>query len=229
MGAYVSDSRVFTSSTSSLGLAISQTKAHDCGREFGNGVCYDLGQIGISAHRIADVKPAISVIRKKQGMKEIVGGAQYQWGSESSSLLRWIRRSCLGYDDTAKTYQRIDADWILGAPQHLRLAFLQGWCDGGVSSRGYYFSISTHRDHDFAQKILSSFGVESYRSRTYVRTNSFDTVLKVAKLPPFKYAKDRLVSLEKTTRMIESRKRNHKSVPPSDEETSFMTQLRAKG
>ena len=108
---------------------------------------------------------------------------------------------------------------------------MQGYSDGdgGVSTRGYYFSISTHSNHDFVEKILGSFGVETYRSKTYVRTAGFDALKEAEKIPPFKYAKERQEALEKAVRMIESRRKSWKSNPPLEAEIDFMKDLRLKG
>lgn len=93
----------------------------------------------------------------------------------------------------------------------------------------YYFTISTHSDHDFVEKLLNSFGVDTYRSRTYVRTADFSAVRQVEKVKPFKYAADRQDALEKTVGMIDSRRASWKSNPPKSNEVEFMKQLRKKG
>jgi hypothetical protein len=224
LGTYVSDSNVPSSSTSAISFGMNLSKGYDWSRDFGEASCYHLGCIGIRAHRVSDVAPNIATIMTPYGEKKIIGKEQYQWMSENSPILRWIRKSCLGYDDSPKTYQKTDAEWIPRAPENLRSAFLQGLSDGdgGVSTRGYYFVISTHSDHDFVEKLLKSFGVDTYRSRTFVRTASFDAVKQVEKIPPFKYATERQEALKKTVRMIESRRNSWKSKPLSKDEINFM-------
>ena len=231
LGTYVSDSNVPSASTSSIAFGMNLSKGYEWSWDYGEASCYHLGKIGIRAHRVSDVLPNVSRIMTPYGEKRIEGKEQYHWMSENSPVLRWIRRSCLGYNETAKTYQEVNAKWILNAPENLRSAFLQGYSDGdgGVSSRGYYFTISTHSDHDFVEKLLGSFGVDTYRSKTYVRTAGFSAVRKAEKIPPFKYATDRQEALEKTVQMIESRKTSWKSNPPLQDEMNFMNDLRQKG
>ncbi len=151
LGAYVSDSRVPSSSTTSIAFGMNLSKAYAWSKDFGEACCYCLGKIGIKAHRVSDKDAFTSRIETPYGLREIKGKSQYDWMSETSPLIRWMRNSCLGYDDTAKTYQKVGAKWVLTAPDNLRRGFLQGFSDGdgGVSTRGYYFSISTHSDHQF--------------------------------------------------------------------------------
>ncbi len=231
LGTYVSDSRVSSESTSSIAFAINLSQNYDWSYDFGEATCYNLGKIGIRAHRTADKEPFVSKIQTPRGMREIDGGPQYEWQSENTPVLRWIRKSCLGYNETPKTYQEVDGKWIQNAPEYLRRAFLQGYSDGdgGVSKTSYYFTISTHSDHDFVEKLLESFGVDTYRSKTYVRTAGTDAVREVEKIPPFKYATDRQESLEKTVRMIDARRKALASNPPSKVEIDFMKTLRQNG
>ncbi|TXT57823.1 MAG: hypothetical protein BAJATHORv1_10531 [Candidatus Thorarchaeota archaeon] len=231
LGTYVSDSRVSSSSTISNAFAINLSKNYEWSVDFGEASCFHLGQIGIKAHQTADKEPSVADIETETGMRQIHAEAQYEWQSENSPLLKWIRKSCLGYDDSAKTYQKVDSEWILDAPRNLRVAFLQGYADGdgGVSSRSYYFAISTHSDHETVENLLQSLGVDTHRTKKYVRTANFQAVKNIAEIPPFKYARDRQRTLEKTVKMIEARRLSPKANPPSQEEIIFMKQLRAEG
>ena len=231
LGAYISDSKVPSSSTTSIAFGMNLSKAYAWSEDFGEACCYSLGKIGIKAHRVSDKDAFTSKIETPYGLREIKGKSQYEWISETSPLIRWMRKSCLGYDDTAKTYQKVDAKWVLAAPDNLRRGFLQGFSDGdgGVSARGYYFSISTHSDHQFVEELLNSFGVDTYRSRTYVRTAGFDALKQMEKSQPFRHATQRQESLEKAVQMIEARKASWKSSPPSVDEIGFMRTLRQGG
>jgi hypothetical protein len=231
LGTYVSDSRVSSSSTSSDALALNLSKKYKWSKDFGEATCYHLGQIGISAHRVADKEPFTSDMKTPRGIRRIRGEAQFEWMSENSPILKWMRESCLGFEDTPKTYQKTDADWLLNAPKDLRAAFLQGLSDGdgGVSTRGYYYTISTHSNHELVRRLLDSFGVETYESRTYVRTSGFDEVKRAAEIPPFRYAKERQEALDKTVKMIDARRRFWRSHPPSEREVKFMSNLRGQG
>ena len=231
MGAICSDSSVPISSTSSMGFGINLSKAYSWSRNFGDSCCYYLGLIGLHAHRTSDGRSNVSHISTPTGPREIRGVAQYRWEGESSPILRWIRRSCLGYDDSPKTYQKISADWILSAPRQLRIAFLQGFADGdgSASYKGNYFSISTHSNHEFMRKLFESFELETYTSRTYVRTKGVESLLKVASLPPFKHAATRQRDLEAAVVMFDATRRNIQTNPPSAGEVRFMEDLRRRG
>ena len=231
LGATVSDSSVPSSSTGAIAMGMNLAKTYDWSKDFGDAVCYYLGQLGIRAGRVKDAPASVAEIETKSGIKKIHSEEQYKWESQNSSFLRWIRRACLGYNDSAKTYQATDAEWILKAPPRLRHAFLQGIADGdgGVSSYGYYFSISTHSDHEMIEGLFSSFGIGAYRSRTYVRTNGFEALKKAAEVQPFRHAKSRATKLEETVKMIDARRRRIKSNPPSKEEIGFMVKQRKEG
>lgn len=137
----------------------------------------------------------------KSGIKKIHGKEQYKWMSENSPVLRWMRHSCLGYDDTAKTYQKVDASWMLSAPENLRRSFLQGFADGDG-------------------------GVGTSESKTFVRSDGIESLKKALEIPPFRHADDRIADLEKSVRMFESRRHKIHSSPPSDEEMRFMIHRR---
>ncbi len=231
LGTYVSDSGVPSSTTSAISFGMNLSKGYEWSKDFGEASCYNLGKIGIKAHRVSDIAAATSKINTPYGERTISGKEQYQWVSENSPILRWIRKSCLGYNETPKTYQEVDGKWILNAPENLRRSFLQGYSDGdgGVSKTSYYFTISTHSDHDFVEKILGSFGVDTYRSKTYVRTAGIDAVREIEKIPPFMYATDRQEALEKTVKMIDARRTALVSNPPSKAEIDSMNTLRQDG
>ena len=231
MGAICSDASVPISSTSSMAFGIGLSKAYPWSHGFGDSCCYHLGLIGVSAYRTSDAQPNVALISTSHGLREIRGKGQYRWESESSPVLRWIRKSCLGYDDSPKTYQKISADWILSSPRHLRIAFLQGLSDGDgcASYKANYFSISTHTNHEFAKALLGSFGLDTYTSKTYVRTRDIESLRNAAAVPPFKYATTRQDDLVKAVKLADATRRHIESNPPSADEIRFMAALRDKG
>jgi len=89
--------------------------------------------------------------------------------------------------------------------------------------------IEKDSDHDLIEGLFSSFGIGSYRSRTYMRTDGFASLKRVAEVQPFRHAESRISHLEKTVQMIEARKRNIKTYPPAPDETRFMANERASG
>jgi hypothetical protein len=231
LGVTVSDSSVPSMSTGAISMGMNLSKKYDWSRDFGDATCYYLGQLGIRAGRVKDAPAASTQIKTKSGMKTIRSDEQYKWMSENSPFLRWMRRTCLGYGDTAKTYQATKSSWILRAPDNYRHAFLQGISDGdgGVSRRSYYFSISTHSDHKMINGLFSSFGIGSYKSKTYVRTDGFGSLKRAAEVKPFRHAKSRSWDLEKTVQMIDSRRSSWKTKPPLSAEIGFMNDLRNEG
>ena len=231
LGTYVSDSRVSSSSTVSDAFALNLSKSYEWSYDYGEASCYNLGSIGVFAHRTADKEAYTAIIETPYGLREIRGDAQFEWQSENTSLLKWIRKSCLGYDDSPKTYQKVAADWILNAPDNLRKSFLQGLSDGdgGVSTKGYYFSISTHSNHEFVTRLLQSFDVDTYESKTYVRTAGMEHVKDLSSIPPFQYASGKQKALEKAVEMIDSRRRFVTSNPLPISDIEYMTKLRKEG
>lgn len=231
LGTYVSDAKEPSSSTSTSSYGMNLTKGKRWSKDFGEATRYHLGRIGVSSHQLDDIPARKAIVQTPRGLNEISMDSQYHWASKNSTIVRWIRRTCLGLEESAKTYQQIDANWILEAPKNLQSAFLQGLSDGdgGVSTKGYYFSISTYSNHGFVEKLLRNFNVDTHRQETYVRTAGFDAVRQIAQIPPFKYATQRQEALEKTVQMIESRRRSWKSNPPQQMEIDFMKNLRQEG
>ncbi|MHA2147534.1 MAG: hypothetical protein ACXAAN_02660 [Candidatus Thorarchaeota archaeon] len=231
LGVTVSDSNVPSSSTGAISMGMNLSKSYSWSETFGDATCFYLGQCGIRAGRVKDAPSAVAEIMTKTGIKEIHSEEQYKWMSENSPFLRWVRRSCLGYDDSAKTYQATDADWILRAPPKYRLAFLRGIADGdgGVSKSGYYFSISTHSDHDMLGKLLSSFDIQTYKSKTYIKTNGLVSLKQATDIIPFRHAATRMESLSKVRAMMDNRRGRIQSNPLSTEETRFIIEQRKRG
>lgn len=206
LGTIVSDSNVPSSSTNKIAFGLSQTKRKDWTRSFGEVICYYLGTIGIYAHQVMDTPSGIKTVETKGGKWVFYDPGRYNWISETSTLLRWIRQSCLGFDDSPKTYQKISADWILSAPQKMRAAFLQGLCDGdgGVGSDSAYLSIATISNLEFVKSLIATFGIESSIYNTDVRIFGHESFLKVAKIPPFKHAIGRLETMKLHVERIQS-------------------------
>jgi hypothetical protein len=87
-----------------------------------------------------------------------------RWVSNSTSLLTWIIRVCLGFDVNQRTSRNpVKMDWILRCPREFIIAFLQGIAesDGSVSKTGYYTAIASVPNSIFFKRILDTIGVPS--------------------------------------------------------------------
>lgn len=231
LGTYVSDAKEPSSSTSSSAYGLNLSVDKDWNKDFGEATRYHLGQIGIRSHQLENIPARKAIVQTPKGLREISMKSQYHWTSENSTIVRWIRRTCLGFEESAKTYQKIDGDWILKSPKNLRVAFLQGFSDGDGHSdvTNGSFSISTHSNHEFVSKLLESFGIKTSHTETYVRTKNREDFLKATELPPFKYAKTRLEEMEQANKMIDVTRRSMYSNPLSEIEISRIKVLRNEG
>ena len=105
-----------------------------------------LATLGLWSHEIA---PAEGVTR---------------WTSESSDILTWILRVCLGLETNQCTSRNpVKMNWLLGCPREFVVAFLQGVAesDGSVSRTGYYTVIASVPNSTFFHDLLSFIGVPS--------------------------------------------------------------------
>ena len=146
--------------------------------------------------------------------------------------MAWLRRGCLGLENWhVKTYDGVSADWALSAPFHLRRALLQGICDGDgfVALPSQQVCIATHSKQAFIQKLFSSFGIESTSQSDRVQVCRCDSILKLAELPMFRYARSRSESLDEVSRMIRARREKPLGSRLSHDEIHFASHLRKEG
>lgn len=105
-----------------------------------------LNVIGIQSHQIV---PAPGTTR---------------WTSESSNLLTWIFRVCLGLRSGERTSRNpVKMEWLLDCPREFLRAVLQGIAesDGSVRKNGYYAEIASVPNAVFFQRVLSVVGTPS--------------------------------------------------------------------
>ena len=121
-------------------------------------LCLDV--IGIQSHKIV---PAPGTTR---------------WTSESSNLLTWMFRVCLGLRSGERTSRNpVKMEWLLDCPREFLRAVLQGIAesDGSVRKNGYYAEIASVPNAAFFQRVLSVVGIPSRihpkRSPRQVRIN----------------------------------------------------------
>ena len=175
-------------------------RSYDWSITYGEGTRYHISKIGIRMNRQAD----------REYNPNSVGfpsSGAHDWGSQRSPLITWMRRSCLGLKDTdSKTYDSIDAQWILSAPEEWRTPFLQGLCDGDgcASIKSQYLSIATASNTEFCQDFLKSFGVQSHEGDGAVVIGARESVKKMHEIGMFRYALSRKENLGKLVKMHNS-------------------------
>ncbi len=90
----------------------------------------------------------------------------YTWISQSSLLIQWVFRVCLGLENNmTTTYDEINAEWILGTPLLFRIRFIQGLADsdGFVDFTARQAGVITTPNTDLLEKILSSLNIRTTR------------------------------------------------------------------
>lgn len=231
LGTYVSDAKEPSSSTSASAYGLNLSTDKKWNKDFGEATRFHLGQIGIKSHQLDNIPAQKAMVQTRNGMKEISMKSQYHWTSENSIIVRWIRKTCLELEESAKTYQKIDGGWILKSPRNHRIAFMQGLSDGDghTDKTNGSFSISTHSSHEFVSKLFESFGIKTKHTETYVRTKNREDFLRVADLPPYKYARTRLKDMEEEVKKIDKIRKRLSSDPLSVNEIDRILELRSQG
>lgn len=88
----------------------------------------------------------------------------YTWISQSSTLIDWFYKACLGLKNNEKTtYDLIRTDWILKAPKNFKISFLQGLADsdGFVDFSSQQIGIITEPNTELVRNILDSLEIKS--------------------------------------------------------------------
>ncbi len=202
LGSLISDGKTQFASDACLAgsrPAIGLGKTYDWSVEYGEGTCYHYGKIGITMSRIKD--------QDEVSDKSFPSDGQYRWQGQRSTLLTWLRRTGLGFNDTeSKTYHPLNADWILKMPERERVSFLQGVCDGDgcVSLASQYLSIGTCSNSEFYRRLLHSLGMTSHLGDGAVVVSAHESLQRARDLRVFRYARNRLAKLEKLGAMIDS-------------------------
>ena len=115
MGKYPKRRREYE--TMRVGLQLS--KAHESNLRLGNYVVGCAALLGIRMKRVGDY------IRPENRPYNA-----YRWRSQSSELLMWMFRACLGMDfDKVTTEVPVSADWLNFAPRAFQKSFVQGVAD----------------------------------------------------------------------------------------------------
>lgn len=231
LGAYMSDSSIFNSTTLGQSIGIRLSTRYPWSYDFGEGLCQSLGTCGIHAHRVDNTPAKTAYMKTDRGLRAIHQSEKLNWASENSPLVHWINRSCLGYrNEIAKRDQSANADWILDAPYQMRKAVLQGLGDGdgSASVQGNYVCVSSKCNKQFIRKLVESFGVSIRLTDTDVVTTGMDEAKKAAQIPPFRYSESRLEACRRIVKRVEG-KRSIRDDPLEHEEVDFILAMKERG
>jgi len=138
---------------SSKPFRLTLSKKYGWSKRVDEAVCYYLGKLGIKANQFKDVP---------KGPKAPNG--MYRWRAGKSPFLLWMVRSCLGLQShECTTNDAIKTDWILTAPEEIRIKFLQGLNDGDGFAivKVQRMGNACGQNIPFVKKLLKTFNIES--------------------------------------------------------------------
>jgi hypothetical protein len=142
----------FTSMRMDLQLTLKQTSNERLG-EF---VAMCLNSVGIEVERVADKAPT-GATKNAESLS-----ASYRWISESSPLMAWMFRVCLGLDWNQKTsLDRVKMEWVFEAPRNFRTRLVQGIADSDGSVKNYVVVIASMPNAEFVTSLLQSLGMKT--------------------------------------------------------------------
>jgi hypothetical protein len=101
--------------------------------------------------------------------------------------------------------------------------------DGYVSVNSQYAALSTKVNQPFFGRLLRSFDIESLETQKDVLVKQTDSILRFAKLKPFKQATSRCESLEELNTLVIARKSKAVGSRLSQAEINHALMLRQKG
>ncbi|MFX1475299.1 MAG: hypothetical protein ACFFCO_07480, partial [Promethearchaeota archaeon] len=194
LGMMISDGGKPKLSCTSTGLDVTFSKGYEWSERVGEAVCYYLGLLGIRAGRY--VSPYV----KEKSLN--------MWVSEKSPLITWMMQTCLGLrPGDVTTYNPVRADWILKAPNNIRLRFLHGLSDGDGHAKvgSQLVGITCIANRDYVQKLLHSFDIGSCFDRGSVNIIRVGCVQRAVGLPFFLHAVGRQEKAEKIGEMLRVR------------------------
>jgi hypothetical protein len=87
-----------------------------------------------------------------------------RWTSESSDIITWMFRICIGLIPGERTSRnQVKMDWLMECPRSFIIAFMQGLADsdGSVAKSGYYAEIGSVPNSLFYQRLLAKIATPS--------------------------------------------------------------------
>jgi len=196
LGALVSDAGKNTPHYTSTRLELNLSKNYDWSEEFGDAICYYLGNLSIHA----EYKTSTN---------------KHRWRSQNSPLLTWIKHICLGLTpQQLSTYTPINAPWILIAPRQIRIRILQGLNDGdGHVLTGYeQLGNACEINSKFLKELLKTFEIKSIINVRRVIIENRESILRAIELPFFLHAHGRQEKAIKLGKMARNKRRHLRSV-----------------
>lgn len=131
------------------------SKAYPSNKKFGDFVAVCANSFGLRMNQIKDMKAG------KRNPNPF-----FAWTSQSSALIQWIFRVCLGLENNeVTTYNAIRASWILSAPREFMTWFVQGLADsdGFVDLTSLQVGIITHPNTELIGNIFKKLRVKGTR------------------------------------------------------------------
>ena len=212
LGNLVSDAGKITPHYTSTRLELNLSLKYDWSQQMGDAVCYYLGLLGI----FAEYKTSKS---------------RHRWRSQNSPLLTWIKHICLGLTpQQLTTYTPINAPWLLTAPKHIRIKFLQGLNDGDGYANTKYQKLGNacEVNSPFLIEFLLSLGINSRFLLNRVIIEQQASVIYAADLPFFLHATGRQEKANKLSRMMAARAQ-HAGAPMHWKAEYFIEKLAKEG
>ncbi len=133
------------------------SKRHTENLELGNYVKQVIQNLGVWCERMED-RPS----RKYKPLES------YYWDSHYSPIFGWMFTACLGLEwDQLTSYDPVVMDWVLIAPEEMRIWFLRGLADsdGDVDFRDRSVSITSQPNTDLVSRLLTSLSIRNSISR----------------------------------------------------------------
>lgn len=195
LGIMVSDASKHKDSSSSIRIGLGLSKSYNWSEKVGQATCYYLNILGLKAKRGKDIDSNYNDKRR------------HFWYSERSPLLKWMQRSCLGLSSNENTtYHAIKAEWLLNAPQHVKIKFLQGLNDGDgwASVKCQVLANACEPNTSLIKSILKTLNINSYIAPDRILIKEQDSVIKAVNLPFFLHATEKQNLAEKLARMIQT-------------------------
>ena len=206
---------VFASERMKLKLAKKYDWSIDAGRAF----CHALERIGFETSKGKD-----ELTVRPDGSESLM----HSWRSKSSPFFVWVRKTLLGLQvSDTKSKTPIDMDWFTNMPRDWKISLLQGIADGDASAsfQGQFLQIHTYTNQEFYKLLLTSLGIKSYYSTTYVGIGAKESIRLAEKLPLFRHATSRQGNISKLIQMLDS----HDWTRITQKEEEFILKLHNQG
>ena len=221
LGIMVSDGGFKSDVNYSAKAELFVSKKYSWSSTLGNGFCYALGKMGLSAKRDSDQE------KVREDGKRIIFK---KYSSEASPFLMWMKKALLGLGVSENKKEiAIKAEWILDLPHEWRIAFIQGLADGDgyASIPRFDTAITTTTNEAFFAKLLTSVGIESTTGDNRARMKKYKDIVKAKELPLFRYASGRQEILDTMSKIIKQRPKGRLQVP--DKERKMIMDLHRTG